>query len=176
MDRSGWLTVVSSIVSAILGGSLALLGAILVSCRELIRNARVRMFDELLPIIRRLNYEDLRQPYHVARPTPLPDFVESPKRCAVLAGRRESKLVASFIDALSERRAFLEVHVSDARNSVAGARQRARAQQRLAMHMGGASPELIAEERERNRRIDIADTRLDRYYRKLDRYLARKIR
>lgn len=84
----------AAVVGALVGGLATVAGAVWAERRKLTRSTRVRMFDELLPVLDRLRsgsaiYILVRNPR-----TDVLEALAALRRSAVIAGRSERRLVA----------------------------------------------------------------------------------
>ncbi len=92
MEATGWVPFASAVAGAVFGALASLGGSVWVQRREAVRAARIRMFDELLPMLDRLRHGSAV--YLLVSPrTDILTALAALRRSALIVGRREQWLV-----------------------------------------------------------------------------------
>jgi hypothetical protein len=97
-----WTSLLAALVGAIVGGAASLAGTMLVNKQQMATNARMRLYDQLLPDLSRAiaDWASARTPFRpIAKEYPLPavrgviELLTAVSRASAIAGRHERRFV-----------------------------------------------------------------------------------
>jgi hypothetical protein len=87
-----WTSLLSGVVGAIVGGAASLAGTVLVNKRQMATNARMRLYDELLPRLERA-IDELGREFRPVVEEQMPELLSAVRRAGAIAGRQERRAV-----------------------------------------------------------------------------------
>jgi hypothetical protein len=85
-----WSSLLSGVVGALVGGAASLAGTMVVNRRQMATNARMRLYDELLPKLARA-IDDLKGPSDPVAVEQAPELFAAVRRASAIAGPFERK-------------------------------------------------------------------------------------
>ena len=83
-----WISLLAALVGAIVGGAASLAGTMVVNKRQMTTNARMRLYDELLPSLARA-VDALRSVFDPIGVDEVADLLAAVRRASAIAGRSE---------------------------------------------------------------------------------------
>jgi hypothetical protein len=90
-----WTSLLAGVVGALVGGAASLAGTMLVNKQQMATNARMRLYDELLPNLARaiesISDDDLDPASAQVAREQMPDPLEAVRRASAIAGRDERR-------------------------------------------------------------------------------------
>jgi hypothetical protein len=104
-----WTSLLSGVVGAIVGGAASLAGTMVVNKRQMATNARMRLYDELLPELERAvdDLKGLTEPMAMER---VPELLAA-VRASAIAGRLERKDAHNLWQLWGEHQAELQAEM-----------------------------------------------------------------
>jgi hypothetical protein len=99
-----WTSLLSGVVGAIVGGAASLAGTMVVNKRQMATNARMRLYDQLLPELDDAIVEHMG--------VAVPELLEAVRRASAIAGRAERRDAHNLWQLWREHQAELEVERS----------------------------------------------------------------
>jgi hypothetical protein len=108
-----WTSPLAALVGAIVGGAASLAGTMLVNKQQMATNARMRLYDELLPNLERAvaGLSDPLAPEDLAAEEFMPELLEKVRRASAIAGRRERQAVHKLAFLWSQYESATEIHI-----------------------------------------------------------------
>jgi hypothetical protein len=108
-----WTSLVSGVVGAIVGGAASLAGTMYVNKRQMATNARMRLYDELLPELETAvdSLINPQLPGDELAEERIPELLEKVRRVGAIAGRMEQRNSHNLWKLWREHQAELEVEL-----------------------------------------------------------------
>jgi hypothetical protein len=112
-------SLLAALVGAIVGGAASLIGTMIVNKQQMATNARVRLYDELLPnlALRVDGLLDDWEPASAVAEEQMPDLLEAVRRASAIAGPFERKaahnLASLWVEHRSAPRAEMPTHLPE---------------------------------------------------------------
>jgi hypothetical protein len=113
-----WTSLLSGVVGAIVGGAASLAGTMVVNKRQMATNARMRLYDELLPELERAiddhPLNGVPEPMATER---VPELLAAVRRASAIAGRLERRDAHNLWQLWGEHQAELQAEMEAWRES-----------------------------------------------------------